>query len=436
MYEMIVADDRQLLKRQRSALEPIVADLVDIAIAVHVADRLVRYGGDETVHRHISLPLRHPEIFASATISNQLEAVLHGFTEDTWTFEFRRRQRAGRSPELQMRLEEPTAPIEVALWSGGLDALAGLYYRLTQDPGRAFTLFSSTNGNRQMHGIQRRVWKALQASFPAAEIKLEQIAPRIQRNGKTFHGNFVPRTRGFVFLLLGAVVAHLEGQKELSVFENGVGAINLPFLESSVRYDQSRAVHPVSLYLMSEFVSSVLQNTFRIHNPFIFQTKAQVVMPLLEGKAYDLIKTSITCDRRHRHPLIQCGRCSSCLLRRQALAVHGWNDTEYVIPHERRRGRPLGLKDGDYFRAMNHQVERLRSCLRAVDPWESLTAAYEDLSQVAQWVAEFEGISDLEVQTALTQMYRQYVKEWNLPGIRVGLAQELLTEPELHALAI
>src|SRR5205085_10815902 len=133
--------------------------------------------------------------------------------------------------------------------------------------------------------------------------------------------NRIPRSRGFVFLLLGAVCALLEGKDELFVYENGIGAINLNYGSPEVGLDQSRAVHPISLIEMSHLVSNTLDAPFAFHNPFLFTTKAQmceVFNRLPEQflvQVNRLVSKTVSCDRRSRIPkeLMQCGCCSSCL---------------------------------------------------------------------------------------------------------------------------
>jgi len=76
-------------------------------------------------------------------------------------------------------------------------------------------------------------------------------------------------------MLLGAVCALLADQQLLHIYENGVGAINLPFRASEVGLDHTRAVHPISLFEMSDTVSRITQASFRFVNPFVYSTKAK-----------------------------------------------------------------------------------------------------------------------------------------------------------------
>ncbi len=430
----IVINDDQLAQRHRSDIPAVIADLTDLAAAIQVADRLGGHFSTYTTHHHIVLPVRQPDALQAQAILEKLRDILYWFTGNIWTFDFRKRQKHGRIPELQMRLEEPCHPIEVSLWSGGLDALAGLYHRLKANPEGHFTLCSDTNGNRYMQGVQRNAWEAVQRRFPNATINLMQIGQHIQSEEGRFRGNSTPRTRGFAFLLIGIIGAYLEGQQALHVYENGIGAINLAFTISATGLEHSRAVHPRSLCQMSELATLLLGSPFEIKNPFIYWTKAQMCHQLITDQALDLIQETISCDQRQRDSAIQCGRCSSCLLRRQALIANGFSNETYVVTKARQQGEPLREDEGDYFYAMDYQVQRLRECLAARNKWEHFTALYPDLGQVVSWLNVFEGTPTREIQEHIMQLYQQYVTEWNFPGLRAKLARDLLTESELRML--
>src|SRR5207302_15935 len=70
------------------------------------------------------------------------------------------------------------------------------------------------------------------------------------------------RTRGFLFLAMGAAAVVGAGVNELFVYENGVGAINLPYERVPIGVPNSRAVHPLTLLQFSRLVSMVRQAPF------------------------------------------------------------------------------------------------------------------------------------------------------------------------------
>jgi hypothetical protein len=126
-----------------------------------------------------------------------------------------------------------------------------------------------------------------------------------------------------VFTLLGSACAYLMGQKVLNLYENGIGAINLPYRKSAIGLDHTRSVHPLTLLSVSNLVSELIGEKFTIRNPFLFRTKAEMCQQLAEDERYDLPALTVSCDSPHRKQPIQCGYCSSCILRKQALAASG-----------------------------------------------------------------------------------------------------------------
>ncbi|GHO88251.1 hypothetical protein KSZ_62570 [Dictyobacter formicarum] len=285
--------------------------------------------------------------------------------------------------------------------------------------------------NATLLAKQRECESEIAKQFPK-RTKLIQIPFGLDET-RDIPKNTLQRSRGFVFLLIGAVCALLENQQQLSIYENGVGAINLPYSDAEVGLDHSRAVHPLSLLLMGKFISSVIGAPFTFHNPFLFATKAQLCESLaLSPGGRDLVSVSFTCDGPHREMPLQCGYCSSCLLRRQALAVLGVDDpTSYIST---RPQRPIHPSYRDYLRAMHLQVVYLRECLTTADPWTSLSQQhpflYHSLRKIVDGIREE---NKLVMQEELLRLYTQYCDEWELVHSLVG--QELLEEQRPMPLA-
>jgi 7-cyano-7-deazaguanine synthase in queuosine biosynthesis len=435
----IIVDDTKFLDRRIKTMEPLLADLVDIGVAVFQAERLSKLRNQHTRRSfYIRLPLRVPERFNQTPVFELLRDILHYFTDDIWEFDFVQRTEPGRVPELQTRFEGPQEQVEVALWSGGLDSLAGLFNRINMDTSAAYTLFS-TGENRTMQGKQKKQFQQLRDIFPNKTIKLQQIPFRVLRTHvtKKIQKNNVPRSRGFLFLLLGAVCACLEGQNMLQVYENGVGAINLAGVKSSTGIDNSRSVSPLSLSYMSDLLSAILRSPFKFNNPFLFWTKACMCALPVQSQKYDLIRSTMSCDRRPRHPdSIQCGRCSSCLLRRQALLANGMEEREqdYVILSNPTIQGQEQKADGDFLHVMLHQIDVLRQCLNSDVPWNALVREYPELHRIScELSQDRESQQNLEQQ--LVHLYREYVAEWDKPGVRQTLRDGLLFPEEMGIVA-
>ncbi len=429
----IAVNDSQFLFKRHHQMPPEIADLVDIAVAVYVADRLSIPKSGMQRNIHIVLPVRHPEIFGSSQVGEYFKEVLHWYTNDHWSFEFIPRDIYGRQTEIQMCMpltDNSAQSIEVALWSGGLDALAGLYNRSVVEHSNFYILFG-TGANTFIHSIQQKVAKAFNKKFPDRTVLVQ--VPILLYETKNLPKSSSQRTRGFIFMLLGAVCAHMEGQNTLYIYENGIGAINLPFRESEVGLDHARSVHPLSLLRMGDLVSELIGKPFAFRNPFLFYTKAQMCEIFTSLAVTDLVFQTVSCDRRHRERLTQCGCCSSCLLRRQALAVQRIEDqTPYVILNAHLRGKISKPSYGDHLRAMRDQVHSLHSLLNSGTPWASISKKHTVLSDIVDWTAKQHGIALEPIREQLVQLYKCYVDEWDNNSVQYILSRGLLEEWEMQ----
>jgi hypothetical protein len=370
-------------------------------------------------------------------VRTQLETTLNWFTHHIWTFEVVQRTSRPRLPELQSSLPFSSELVEVNLWSGGLDSLVGLLNRWVMGPQTKHILFGS-GGNFYIEGVQKTLATAL-ATKPAGAVQAEivQIPLRLSNRGDRITRNSSQRSRGFVFMLLGAVCARLYDQDALYLYENGTGAINLPFNPSQIGRSQAVSVHPVSLLRMSTLISAVLGEDFSITNPFLTWTKAEMCEVLKQLGADDLVTRTVTCDSRRRGPTMQCGCCSSCLLRRQALITAGvHDDTRYGVLQSLYPGplssdgwlvssaqggvgqhfaeRPVPYFRPNHLRAMLRQVETLKSILASGDPWYELVHEWGDLRKIVDEPRAL-GRSIPITERQILNLYQRYVDEWSNP---------------------
>lgn len=405
----IEVDDKAFECRVQEKFPAIVADIIDLAVAIHVSDRLAPQNlRGKPRHIDVVLQVRHPELLSAEPFGTKLKELLKWATGSQWVFDFQNRKAPARSVEQQLLF--PTAPrgCEVALWSGGLDALAGLYTRLRMYPEKPFVLFG-TGSNNSTYARQGEVAEKVKSLFPSrCHLLRVPIHSGMQQKNK------FSRARGVVFTLLGAACAYLMDQRVLCVYENGIGAINLPYRASAVGLDHSRSVHPLTLLMVGDVVSELLKEEFRVENPFLFWTKAEMCKTLAEDRRKKLVSLTMSCDSPHRQRPVQCGYCSSCLLRRQALAAASIEDgTRYVVLHG---DRPV-KKPRLYFLNMLEQVRTLRRQLSVSDEtsrqWEALTGEFLDLDDIVDQTAAAENLLPTDIQSRLIQLYQTYVSEWD-----------------------
>ncbi len=410
----LTVDDKEFGCRVQQEFPSVVADLIDLAVAIHASDRLaVQHLHQEQSRIRVMLPVRHPELLNTGSFQAKLENLLGWATGSRWAFDFQKRTALGRIVEQEERIfPNDSQECEVALWSGGLDALAGLYTRLQTSHAAPFMLFG-TGSNDNVYARQEHVFKALQPSFPN---RLNLCRVPIRFSESSLHQkNKIFRARGVVFTLLGVAYAYLMGQRVLCVYENGIGAINLPY-PSGVGLDHSRSVHPLTLLGVSDVVSELLEEEFRVQNPFPFWTKAEMCKTLAEDGRSDLPPLTMSCDSPHRQSQqpIQCGYCSSCILRKQALAASKIEDrTRYVVPHG---DRPAG-NPSLHLRHMFAQVCTFRRLLGDSEnlnfQWEALTREFLRLDDIVDRSAAAENLLPTEMQDRLINLYQTYVAEWD-----------------------
>ena len=405
---------------------PECADLVDVAIAVYVADRLCRRH-PRTAPRaeplwqrrmHVEVPVREPERWSGDGLGETLAELLGYLTDDLWAFTFvPRRAAAARPSESQRSLfpEPPPPPASAALFSGGLDSLAGLVARLVARPAETVILFCGRT-NKRIGSPQRVLLEALARSFPQ---RVHPVTVGFGLHGRG-RGAFdqeetSQRTRGFVFQAFGAVTARVAGLDRLDVYENGVGAINLPYTDAQLGSQATRATHPVTLQLLSALITRVFGAPFAVALPYAFLTKGELCDALREAGLGHLARRSVSCDgypqRSKRGD--QCGVCPSCLLRRQSLHHARLVDddpTSLYIHDVYNASAPDAYERRFSLRAMGGQVHHLRRALASERPWVALAARYPELESVADALAGPDG--GAAVREALVALYRRYCGEW------------------------
>jgi hypothetical protein len=412
-------NDRELGYRVQQEFSSVIADLIDLAVAIYATDRLAfqpLHQGQNCIH--VVLPTRCPELFNTQVFQAKLESLLTWATGSRWSFDFQKRTVVDRL------VEHPSLPIapqgcEVALWSGGLDALAGLYTRLQDNLENSCVLFG-TGSNDNIYARQGRVAQKIQSIFPG-RCNLYRVPIRFSESS-THQKNKMSRARGVAFTLLGSACAYLMGQRILSVYENGVGAINLPYRASAVGLDHSRSVHPLTLLMVSDIVSEIIGEKFQVKNPFLFWTKAEMCRKLAEDKRSDLPALTMSCDSPHRQQPIQCGYCSSCLLRRQSLAASNIKDTtRYVVLH----GSRQPINPNLHLSHMLEQVNTLRNLLSSSDnislQWRVLTQRFPVLDDIVDQSAKAESLKVDDMQHRLIQLYQNYVTEWDTVESQIAI---------------
>lgn len=414
----VVVDDSSFLFRSLEQLPALVADVVDLTAAIFIADRLSPQRLGSRMRRiRLEVPVREPDALSASR--EQLRDLLRWASATDWEFQFTQRSAPLRAAEEIINLPGMTpAGARVTLWSGGLDALSGVYETLKSDPVLPVVLLGSGSNDR-VFGRQKQLAEALEEPYPR-RVHLHQVPIRL-RGIRGLPQDRLMRARGVIFTLMGCMSAYVLGRRRLDLHENGIGALNLPFRDSSVGLDHVRSAHPLTLQLVSSYVEAVLGEPFRIENPGLLKTKAQMCAGLEQDGRADLAALTESCDSYHRDGVGQCGYCSSCLLRRQALLASGLADhTPYVIT----AGDPPQSDPSVALRAMLSQVERMRGLLALepaspVDHWERLTSAYPVLDDVVDRAGSAT-LRPSDMRKSILDMYKHYIHEWDIVRDRLS----------------
>lgn len=314
----------QLFEPLRSEASPKVTDLLAIAAAVYSIDRLIKRSYKSALRGPARVLHVRARVAAPAFWTDQAELlreVLVDLSGDQWTFEFEQ----GRVPQWQSSMLKVQDTI--CLYSGGLDSLAGLAHRLVDTSG-CITSVTMLHVGRQRARVKGHI-DGLNAHFGARVypvlVPMALISPpRLDVQ------ELSQRCRGFIFASLGVGVAAALGAKRIEVYENGVGALNVPLMFGmSVGGRTTKGCHPRIMELMSQLASAVLDREVSFVLPHEFRTKGELVSVLrprilqaLAVKSFSCIHTSPRIAGEPKH----CGFCPACIGRRQAFLAGGVAD--------------------------------------------------------------------------------------------------------------
>jgi hypothetical protein len=140
------------------------------------------------------------------------------------------------------------------------------------------------------------------------------------------------RTRSFIFLVLGALVARRTGQFNiLFMAENGQMAIHLPLTQGRIGALSTHTAHPDFLNGMQGLLSLLLKIPISITNPYVHLTKKQVV-EIIAQQLPTAISITNSCWRNARlaGSATHCGACVPCMLRRMAIESNTEDKTIYA----------------------------------------------------------------------------------------------------------
>ena len=299
-------------------------DLLEIAAYVYCADRMKSRGPKDAVEYHawarsfhFVVKVRDYEFWRRSDVSAYLSQALQFMTGDReYRFSF---QPGHSTPQRDLFDDEKfqmenAQELDVALFSGGLDSLAGVLNHLeTTSEQVCLVSHQSQSGTVR---TQRQLVDALKRHYP----------------GRVFHYNFqchlkgiraveeTQRSRAFLYTSIAFAIAQAYGQDGFSVYENGVTGLNFPRRADIAEARASRTTHPRTIYHLGQLFSLVGENEMQIRLPFLWKTKTDILALLRAGQHPELIPSSVSCSKTFQNlgQATHCGGCSQCVDRRFA----------------------------------------------------------------------------------------------------------------------
>jgi hypothetical protein len=212
----------------------LLADLIEIATYVFVADQVTTRGGDRFLHMgrrwrrkfRFVIAVREPNRWSSPEVLGGLTDLLSFLSEDYFRFEFLPLPDAPSFKSyLDLNKEDAGTPnaSEVILFSGGLDSLAGAVDELAAHARRLVLV--SHRSSPTMFERQKYLARVLQERFPG---RLLHVPVQITTGGGLRVAEYTQRTRAFLFAAIATAVALIVGAHRIRFFENGIMSFNLP----------------------------------------------------------------------------------------------------------------------------------------------------------------------------------------------------------------
>jgi REase_DpnII-MboI/Queuosine biosynthesis protein QueC len=332
---LVIDDIARIFQRHLSGR---IADALDIAAFVYSADSAVARSGAWTAgaiepwSREFSFEIgvRDLAFWSRNDVHQLLVQILTFLSDDVFKFTFEQ-LKTDRAVQEYLNLGSAAHddwpfhnPSRILLFSGGLDSLAGAVDHAAR--GDNLVLVSHRSVSTLDHR-QQDLFGRLQVMFPAvAMLRIPVWVNNVGRHNR----EYTQRTRSFLFWALALAVGMSINANGMTFFENGVVSLNLPVADQVLRARASRTTHPVTLRMLEELSSLVMDRKFIVENPFVLMTKTEVVMKLISHGAGDLIRSSCSCSRTRAQRAVgwHCGCCSQCIDRRLAIVASGHPDLD------------------------------------------------------------------------------------------------------------
>lgn len=315
--QLIYSNLATLLWRQPS-FEDI--DLFTIVGAIAFADRYISRSIIWSRHLDLTIPVHNPDKWNQASIKNLLTEMLNYLSGDHWHFEFIQRTIPDTRAQQCFLPGGKTLPSQAVVmpFSGGLDSFST--FASFKEAGEVVYLINTETIAGNKKNVRSLIEAAGNAEF-SARIPLQVCSRR--------HAEKSYRTRSFLFLVVTAIACKLAGGKRLVIPESGQGSLGPCLTRTGSEYPY-RGMYPKFIEYVQRWLSVIWPaSSITIEQPFIWNTKAQMLDKLARSKYAGLWKNTTSCPRNltwsktrsseEQQIPPQCGVCSNCIQRRVAL---------------------------------------------------------------------------------------------------------------------
>lgn len=395
-------------KTMRGQIKDIHLDLVEVAAYVYCADQRTKRGpeglgnmGSQWRRRkNFIIPVRCPEVWSSEEVTSALEETLGFLSEHIYSFVFVKATTPAQetAPHFSFNDDNMT-PDEIALFSGGVDSLAGAVMDVVGN-GKKMALVGHHSSSKVfqhqkqlVHEFQER-GIGRQAFFIPVEVTNSNVKAK----------EYTQRTRSFLFASLAAVVAGIYGKSRFTFYENGVISLNLPLSKDAMGARSTRTTHPRVIRGFERVFSAVLGEKVEIDTPLQWLTKTEVARKLKEYEFEGLLGKSSSCTRpygwtKEKH---HCGLCSQCIDRRFAVLAAGLAESDPASGYK--VDLLLGDRSQDKEIAMAADYVRLAQKIRAT-PKERFASTFPEVFSAAD---HFPGLSSSEAIEKMYDLFKRH----------------------------
>lgn len=310
-------------------------DLLYLSFCVFSADRLfLRENAEDSWGREIELYI--PVLSIDKWINSQplVEKMLNYLTGDKWRIRFREREYVEIENKAKEKWEKCEEKIEnsssICMFSGGLDSCIGAINLICgSNNGQNIVFVSHYGGGKGTIEYQ----DALKESF----IKKYNIDEGcfIQNYSAVISGKEnTTRSRSLMYFAHAIAYASAMGRHiELVIPENGLISLNIPLAYTRSGSSSTRTTHPHYMKMLQELLIH-LGIDVKIHNPFQFRTKGEMILEC-KDKIFlqEILDKTMSCSHpdigryRGQKKTMHCGYCLPCTIRRASIIKGGLKDT-------------------------------------------------------------------------------------------------------------